>query len=234
MNGEVAGKLDAENFGHYDKLVQVCLGTGAHCMIDMHNFARHDGGIIGQGGPSDEVFVDLWVQIAKKYADNDRVIFGLMNEPHDLDIKLWAQTCQKVVTGIRKAGAETHMILLPGTNFASAETFVSTGSAEALAAITNPDGSTDGLLLDLHKYLDINNSGTHAECTTDNVEGFKTIATWLKKNNRQAMVSETGASMDESVGDIYSFPFLYQVLAPFFPFPYVILFEDLERFSLSN
>ncbi|KAH8669867.1 glycoside hydrolase superfamily [Ilyonectria robusta] len=194
----VLGDLDANNFGYYDKLMQACLGTGAYCMIDLHNFARFDDGIIGQGGPSNEVYADLWTQLAHKYAKEDRVIFGLMNEPHDLDINLWADSCQAAVTAIRKAGAKDQMILLPGTNFASAETFVSTGSADALGAVSNPDGSKDGLYLDLHKYLDENNSGTFTQCTTDNVAGFTTIATWLRKNKRKAMISESGASMDPS------------------------------------
>ncbi|KAK5992312.1 Endoglucanase EG-II [Cladobotryum mycophilum] len=192
------GKLDKTNFEAYDALVQACLNTGAYCMLDVHNFGRYNGGIVGQGGPSNDVFADLWTQIATTYAKEDRIVFGLMNEPHDLDINLWAQTCQAAVTAIRKAGAKTQAILLPGTNFASAETYVASGSAAALANVTNPDGSTDNLLLDIHKYLDINNSGTHVECTTNNVEAFKSIATWLKANKRQAMVSETGASMEDS------------------------------------
>lgn len=194
-----AGELDKERFGNYDKLVQACLDTGAYCMIDLHNFARYDGGIIGQGGPSNDIYAGLWTQIATHYAKDDRVIFGLMNEPHDVDIDLWAGSCQAAVTAIRKAGAKTQVILLPGTNFASAATFVSTGSAQALANVTNPDGSTDGLMLDLHKYLDINNSGTHEECTTNNIDGFTTISDWLRENKRTAMISETGASSDESV-----------------------------------
>ncbi|KAG8411378.1 hypothetical protein J3458_015438 [Metarhizium acridum] len=196
--GQPSGGLDKINFGNFDKLVQACLDTGAFCMLDLHNFARYDGGIIGQGGPTDEVFAGLWKQLATYYAKNDKIIFGLMNEPHDLDIKIWAKSCQAAVTAIRKAGAKSQIILLPGTNFASAETFVSTGSAEALAEITNPDGSTDNLLLDLHKYLDINNSGTYAKCTTNNVAGFKTVAEWLRKNKRLGLVSESGASMDQS------------------------------------
>jgi endoglucanase len=197
--GQASGGLDKINFGNFDKLVQACLATGAYCMLDLHNFARYDGGIIGQGGPTDDVFAGFWKQVATYYAKNDKIIFGLMNEPHDLDINLWAKSCQAAVTAIRNAGAKTQIILLPGTNFASAETFVSTGSAEALSAITNPDGSVDNLLLDLHKYLDINNSGSHAECTTNNVAGFQTISDWLRKNKRLAMVSETGASLEQSV-----------------------------------
>lgn len=200
LQGKVGGKLDGNSFAAYDKLMAACLDTGAYCMIDLHNFARYDDGIIGQGGPTDDEFADLWGQIAGKYADEDKVIFGLMNEPHDLDVKLWANSCQAAVAAIRDAEATTHMILLPGTNFTNAETFVSTGSAELLAAVENPDGTKDGLVLDLHRYLDINNSGTHAKCTTDNTEAFKSVAKWLRTNKRTAMISESGASMDPTVG----------------------------------
>ncbi|OAA82366.1 glycoside hydrolase family GH5 [Akanthomyces lecanii RCEF 1005] len=197
LTGDKGGStLDTQGWESYDTLMQTCFDTGAYCMIDLHNFARYDKGIIGQGGPSDDTFAQLWANIAKKYADNEKVVFGLMNEPHDLDTAKWADTCQAAVTAIRKAGAKTQVILLPGNNFSSATDFVANQSADLLGKITNPDGTTDGLLLDLHKYLDINNSGQHEECTTDNVEGFKTIAKWLRDNNRTAMVSETGASMD--------------------------------------
>ncbi|KAL6792977.1 glycoside hydrolase family 5 protein [Trichoderma sp. SZMC 28012] len=198
LNNTVDGELDELNWGSYNKVIDACLVTGAWCMIDMHNFARYNGGIIGQGGVSDDIFVNLWVQIARYYVDNDKIIFGLMNEPHDIDINIWAETCQKVVTAIRKAGATSQMILLPGTNFASVESYVSTGSADALSKITNPDGSTDLLYFDVHKYLDINNSGSHVECTQDNVQAFEDFATWLRQNKRQAIISETGASMDPS------------------------------------
>lgn len=196
------GNLDKINWGNFDKLVQTCLQTGAYCMLDLHNFARYDGKIIGQGGLSDDVFAGIWDKIASFYAKEEKIIFGLMNEPHDLDVKTWAKSCQAAVTAIRKAGAASQMILLPGTDFASAGTLVSSGSAEALAAITNPDGSKDNLVLDIHKYLDINNSGSHKECTTNNVEAFRTAADWLRSNKRLGFVSETGASMDPSVSAV--------------------------------
>ncbi|KAI0855664.1 endoglucanase 2 [Xylaria cubensis] len=198
VNNKVGGDLDTSNLAEYDQLVQSCLDTGAYCMVDIHNFARWNGEIIGQGGPTDEQFASFWGQLAGKYATNDKIIFELMNEPHDLDVSTWAQTCQKAVTAIRKAGATSQMILLPGTNFDSAATLVSSGSANALLAITNPDGSTDKLLLDIHKYLDEDNSGTHAPCTTNNIDAFTTIAQYLRSKGRKAFVSETGASSDVS------------------------------------
>ncbi|KAK2041452.1 cellulase [Colletotrichum somersetense] len=198
VNNQLGGQLNANNLGRYDQVMQKCLATGAYCMIDIHNFARWNGGIIGQGGPTDDQFVSLWTQLAQKYKGNEKIVFELMNEPHDLDINLWAATCQKVVTAIRQAGATTQMILLPGTNFNSAEHLVSSGSAEALAAITNPDSTTDNLIIDVHKYLDEDNSGTHKPCTTDNVDSFRTVAEFLRSKGRKGLVSETGASSDAS------------------------------------
>ena len=84
VNNDLGGTLDATNFGQYDQLVQACLGTGAHCIIDIHNYARWNGNIIGQpGGPTNDQFSSLWSQLATKYAADKNVIMGLMNEPHD-------------------------------------------------------------------------------------------------------------------------------------------------------
>lgn len=200
VNNDVsAATLDSTNLAKYDQLVQACLKTGAYCMIDIHNFARFNNAIIGQGGPTDAQFVSLWTQLATKYASEEKMVFELMNEPHDLDINVWAATCQKVVTGIRNAGASSQMILLPGTNFDSAATLVSTGSATALMNITNPDGTTNNLLLDIHKYLDEDNSGTHTTCTTNNIDAFTTVAEFLRQAGRKGLVSESGASSDSTV-----------------------------------
>lgn len=49
------------------------------------------------------------------------------------------------------------------------------------------------LTLSFTEYLDSDNSGTHAECVTDNVStAFSPLADWLRTNKRQALNSETG------------------------------------------
>lgn len=83
VNNKVGAKLSSANFAKYNDLVRACLATGAHCIIDIHNYARWNGGIIGQGGPSNGAFASLWSQLAKRYAKETKVIMGLMNEPHD-------------------------------------------------------------------------------------------------------------------------------------------------------
>lgn len=75
--------LNATHLAQYDDLVQACLVTGAYCIIDIHNYARWNGQIIGQGGPVNKDFASLWSQLAKKYAKETKVVMGLMNEPHE-------------------------------------------------------------------------------------------------------------------------------------------------------
>ncbi|KAK7059706.1 glycoside hydrolase family 5 protein [Favolaschia claudopus] len=193
-NYVLGGSLNATNMAIYDELVQACLATGAYCIVDMHNYARWERGIIGQGGPTNEQFAAIWGEIAAFYKGNPKIMFGIMNEPHDVpNITLWAASVQAAVTAIRKAGATTQIILLPGNNWTSAATFISNGSADALKKVVNVDGSTTNLIFDVHKYLDFDNSGTNAECTTNNIaEAWAPLAQWLRCNGRQAFNTETG------------------------------------------
>ncbi|TVY82602.1 Endoglucanase EG-II, partial [Lachnellula suecica] len=189
-----SGSLDVTNFGQYDQLVTACLATGAKCIIDIHNYARFQGKIIGQGGPTNAQFANLWSQIAQKYANETNVVFGIMNEPHNIpDMAIWAKTVQAAVTAIREAGATTQMILLPGNDFTGAQTFVSNGSAGNLSTVHNPDGSNTSLIFEVHKYLDSDGSGTQLECVSDHVQDtFTPLAAFLKANGRMAILGETG------------------------------------------
>jgi endoglucanase len=198
VNNDLGGTLDSTNFAAYDKLVQGCISAGAEmCIIDIHNYARWNGNIIGQGGPTNAQFASLWSQLATKYASTSKVAFGLMNEPHDLDMGLWSVSAQAAVTAIRKAGATSQKILLPGTGYTSAEDF-GTNSGAYLLNVTNLDGSTDNIIFDVHKYLDSDNSGTNAACATNNVAVFQTLGEWLRTNKRQAILSETGGGPTQS------------------------------------
>lgn len=193
VNGVLGGTLNSANLSEYNALVQDCLSTGAYCIIDIHNYARWDGGIIGQGGPTNAQFVSLWTQLATYYKSDSKILFGIMNEPHDLTVSTWAQTVQAVVTAIRQAGATSQMILLPGSDYTSAGSFISDVSAAALAAVKNPDGTTTNLIFDVHKYLDSNNSGGGGDCVTNNIaDAFQPLATWLRSVGRQALLTETG------------------------------------------
>ncbi|OBT92594.1 hypothetical protein VE01_09679 [Pseudogymnoascus verrucosus] len=200
VNNVLGGNLDGNNFAVYDQLVQGCLATGAYCVVDIHNYARWGGQVIGQSGGAvtNNHFASVWYQIAAKYAGQPKVIFGVMNEPHDLNINDWATTVQWAVDSIRNAGAKSQMILLPGTDYTSVGGLIPTGSASALSAVHNLDGSKTNLIFDVHQYLDSNFSGTSPDCSTNGVANLDTLAGWLRSNGRQAFLTETGGGSTSS------------------------------------
>ena len=191
VNNDLGGTLYESFFSTYDQIMQACLATGALCILDVHNYARWNGGIIGQGGPTNAQYTSLWAQLAQKYASQSNVIFGLMNEPHDLNMTIWATTLQQVVDTIRENGATTQTILLSGTNYDAVGGF-QTNSAPALSTIVDHDGSTDKLIYEAHQYLD-NEGGTTAQCVTNGVDDqLEPMTAYLRSAGRKAMLTETG------------------------------------------
>lgn len=91
----------------------------------------------------------------------------------------------------------------------------STGSAPALSKVTNPDGSFTYLLFEVHKYLDSDDSGTHADCISDEIDpAFAPMAEYLRENNRIALLAETGGVNDETCFISMSIS-LFSLLYPF-------------------
>ena len=115
-----------------------------------------------------------------------------------MDITEWAATVQAAVTAIRQAGATGNKILLPGNDYTSASDFISNGSGAALLPVVNLDGSTTNLIFDVHKYLDSDNSGTHASCVSNQQATFSALGDWLRSNKRMAMLTETGGGPSDS------------------------------------
>jgi len=53
-NNQASTSLDATFLSKYDTLVQGVLKSGGYALLDLHNYARWNGGTVGQGGPSNE------------------------------------------------------------------------------------------------------------------------------------------------------------------------------------
>ncbi|KZT37202.1 cellulase-domain-containing protein [Sistotremastrum suecicum HHB10207 ss-3] len=196
----LGGSLDQGWLSQYDEVVNTALQAGAHVIVDIHNYARWNGNLIGEaGGPTNEQFANLWSQLAEHYASEPNIIFGVMNEPHDLlSLQDWADSVQAAVTAIREAGATSQLILIPGSSYASAQQ-LPTEAGPYLLNVVDHDGTVGKLIFDVHKYLDSDNSGTHADCVTDNTAVLQTLVDWLQENgNRQALLSETGGGNTSS------------------------------------
>ncbi|KAH9810630.1 family 5 glycoside hydrolase [Melampsora americana] len=198
----VKAPLNTTYLSLLDKYVTATTKLGAHAIIDLHNFARRDGQIIGESSLGADTLVDLWTKLAAHYKDQPKVIFGLINEPHDVTSKKWFGVVQQVVTAIRKQGAKNN-ILLPGNNWQHLSTFAD-DYKNGLSAIKNPDGSQQGLIFEIHQYFDQDGSGTNKECVQDHLKELQTVSDLLKKDKRQALITEIGGGNSQSCVEIVS------------------------------
>ncbi|POW09138.1 hypothetical protein PSTT_07070 [Puccinia striiformis] len=191
MQPKIMGPLDPESLQLLTKYVKQVLACKASVIIDLHNYARRDGKVIGEASDLPTAsLVNFWTQLAKKFEGCHEVGFGIMNEPHDLKLDLWIETLQTVVTAIRKTGSK-NKIILPGDNWSHLDSFVTSYHA-GLSKIHNPDGSFTGLIFELHEYFDSNDSGTGTDCPVSRKKELDQVVSLLVQDNRQAVITEFG------------------------------------------
>jgi endoglucanase len=170
---------------------------GLQVVIDIHDYGSYRGAQIGSPSVPVSAFADLWTRLARVFAADPRVIFGLMNEPHDIDAVAWAATEQTALCAIRAAGAR-NLVLVSGTGWDGAHNFTTgadygTPNAAALAKLQDP---ANNMAIELHQYLDADFSGSHPDCTDpQNASALIAPATdWLRAHHRKAFLGEVAAS----------------------------------------
>ncbi|KAI9695166.1 MAG: hypothetical protein M1820_008872 [Bogoriella megaspora] len=201
----------------YQDAVDFITERGSYALIDPHNYMRYNdpsmqpnsGSVIGNtsdpNAATTEQFGEFWNELASRLRYNPNVIFGLMNEPHNMSTELILKDDQAAVDGIRNASA-SQFILVPGNGYTNAEIWTntsgnglspgSTPNSEVLGNISDP---FNNFAFDMHLYLDYDFSGTHNSCvSTDFGAQNLVLATqWLEQNNFTAFLSEVGAGANQ-------------------------------------
>jgi endoglucanase len=168
------------------------LATGASVILDVHNYARYSGMIIGSSSVTQAAFADLWSRLAMQYGSQPKIIFGLMNEPHDIDNATWVNAAQAAITAIRATGA-TNLILVSSNGWDNAATWST--YADALLTLTD---SANNLAFEAHNYFNSAASDS-STCisTTIGVERLMGFTSWLQQHNVKGFLGEfSGNSTD--------------------------------------
>lgn len=196
LQAEMNGPLNQTSLKAYQTFVEKITTNGANVAIDLHSFARYKGQIVGESAstPSD-VLVDVWLKLGEVFKDNPLVMFGLSNEPHDLNLTKWAATVQKVVTALRTKKID-NILLIPGDDYTSLKAFPKW--FPVMKTVLNPDKSHKGLVFEVHRYLDSDNSGTSKECVASRADEVKAAVELLRADGRQVILGETGGGSTDS------------------------------------
>ncbi|KAJ3097506.1 hypothetical protein HK100_005344 [Physocladia obscura] len=175
-----------------DNAVQTATSLGAVTILDVHNYARYQGSVIGGGTVTAANLANLWVQLADKYKGNSLVWFGLMNEPTGIDSATWFAAAQVSINAIRTTGS-TNTITVPGNCYTGAHDWVSgncdiTSTANAVAGLAISDPANN-ILYEMHQYFDSDFSGTHTGCP-NNVSQLYAATSWLRTNGKKGFLGE--------------------------------------------
>jgi endoglucanase len=181
------GSFDATELGYLQTTVNDMLAAGAVVLIDPHNYARYGTDQIGSAAVPNAAFADFWGTLAALYKNNPNVLYGLMNEPHDLTngAQQWFDAAQAAINAIRNAGAN-NLVLVPGYNWTGAADWP-TASA-LMGSIQDP---ANNFAFEVHEYVD-------QASTTDNCGADPTIGTtqmqpftdWARANKKRGFLGE--------------------------------------------
>lgn len=189
------------HFDYFKEAVDyVTVTKGAYAILDPHNYMRYNdpssqpysGSVIGNASDPTAAttaqFGEFWGELAGRFADNDKVIFGLMNEPHDMATELVLRNNQAAIDAIRAAGAG-NLIIMPGNSWTGGHAWTegSDPSSALMHQFTDPLNNT---AIDIHEYLDVDYSGSHSECVSAPATNLAALTSWLKVSDRPRALLE--------------------------------------------
>lgn len=173
--------------------VQHLTAKGATVILDPHNDARYRSMLVGSTIPNDD-FADFWGRLADEFKTSSRVIFGLMNEPHDLPTEQWVSAANAAIGAIRRRDAQ-NLILVPGNAWTGAQSWsdgsYGTPNAVALLRISDPGHH---FAYEVHQYLDADSSGRSPDCVSSTIGSarLRGFTAWLRAHERQGFLAEFG------------------------------------------
>ncbi len=126
---------------------------GIKIIIDVHNYAKYYGAVIGSEKLPPTALGELWRQIAARYKNDEMVVFGLMNEPVGLQTEIWLEAANDAIGKIRQTGAR-NLILVPGNGWSSARDWTSgkygTRNSQVMQNVVDP---SENVAFDVHPVL---------------------------------------------------------------------------------
>ncbi|TDL27839.1 glycoside hydrolase [Rickenella mellea] len=191
----LTGGFDATYLSGLMTIVNYITSKGAYAAIDPHNYMRYNGQIIS----STSDFQTWWKNLAGQFSTNSHVIFDVMNEPNGIDATTVFNLNQAAVYGIRSSGATSQLILVEGTSWTGAWSWVSSGNGAVFGAIKDPNNNT---AIQMHQYLDSDSSGTSPTCVSPTIgaERLAAATAWLQANNLKGFLGEIAACISAVSG----------------------------------
>lgn len=185
------GALDSAEMTRLDGVIALASARGMKVLLDMHDYARYDGNLIGSAAVPNSAFTDVWQKIAARYSANTAIYaYGIMNEPHSTG-GLWPAAAQAGVDGVRLADT-THWVTVCGENWSNAATWPTSNPN------LNVIDSANKLIYEAHCYFANTNNDIYGTYDAEGAYPDKGVVKvspfiyWLKQRNARGLIGEFG------------------------------------------
>jgi endoglucanase len=195
----LCGRFQDEEWQRLHGFVRGAISCGATVILNPHNFARYHSDLIGSAAVPHAAFADFWRRLAERFAGEPQVIFGLVNEPHDMPTEQWIAAANEAIKAIRQTGSR-HLILVPGNGYTGAHTwcggFYGTPNARAFEQLT---ASAPPFAVEVHQYLDADGSGTSFQAISSRIGStrLRNFTRWLRRHGLVGFLGEFASGTDE-------------------------------------
>ncbi len=198
LQPQLRGELEPGELGRLKESVEKLRAAGLRVVLDPHNYARYHDAVIGSDTVSSDDFADFWGRLARQFANQPDITFGLMNEPHDMPAEQWLDAANAALARIRGERAD-NLVLVPGTAWTGAHSWEGGGygtpNGEVMLGVVDP---VDNFAFEVHQYFDDDFSGTKENCSraADAVAAIETFSRWLRANGKRGYLGEFGVPKD--------------------------------------
>ncbi|MFO7704552.1 MAG: glycoside hydrolase family 5 protein [Halopseudomonas sp.] len=197
LQGRLNTELDPVYSNLVDKMLDQAAENDVKIILDVHNYARYKGNVIGTKETPIAAYRDLMSRIAERWHEHPALYaYDIMNEPYGADDK-WPPAAQAGIDGIREHDMR-RPLLIEGTSWSSAARWPR--YADALLALDDP---ADNLIFSAHVYIDPDASGSYKEGPGKDfdpmigVRRVEPFVGWLKEHGKRGHIGEFGVPGDD-------------------------------------
>lgn len=190
--------LDPERCRVIDEQIGRAASSGAYVILEFHNFGRRtvDGvaHIIGESAACSATdFADAWGRMAQRWGRNDRVILGLMNEPHDQSTEVLIAVSNAAIAAIRRTGA-TGLVMVSGNDWNSMAWSKGSDNQKWMLHIKD---EANNFCFDVHHYFDDWSAGQTPNVRQDSLASMLSFTAWAKAHQMRAFCGEFGCGVNK-------------------------------------
>jgi Ca2+-binding RTX toxin-like protein len=190
----LGGALNQSIVSQLHKFIEHAAINGQQVILDIHNYGKYRGDLIGSAAVPTSAFVNLWARLGAEFAGEKNVVFALMNEPQQTSSHEWLGIVNAAIEGIRSTGASQE-ILISGLYWDGASSWTKTDNATVLGAPGAIKDSKSNYAFEVHQYLD-DTSGQHEWVVSNTIgsERLVDVTTWARATGNKLYLGEFGVA----------------------------------------